>query len=102
MTELEERIPVSKAARRHHVDARTLKRWLEADCGYDFSEGGRLALVADIDAVIIRRTGKSEAAGRRLRRLAEAVLRRPVRARRHLPDVGPERKAPLLEESFAG
>jgi len=91
MKELEERIPVSKAARRHHVDARTLKRWLEADFGYDFSEGGRLALVADVDAVIIRRTGKGDAAGRRLRRLAGAVVRRQA-----------ERRTEPLEEAFAG
>jgi hypothetical protein len=74
MKELEERIAVSKAARRHHLDARTLKRWLQIDAGYDFSEGGRLALVADIEAVIIRRTAKGDASLRRTRRLAGAVI----------------------------
>lgn len=76
MKELAERIPVSRAARRHGIDSRTLKKWLRQDLGYDFSEGARLALLADVDAVIIKHTAKSGAARRRVRRLADAVVSR--------------------------
>ena len=58
----EKYIRLGKAARMLGIDRKTLRRWLEKDCGLSFRSLGRgnspLVAERDIEAVIAKRTGQ--------------------------------------------
>jgi len=61
---LERMIPLGKAASLLGIDTRTLRRWLEDECGLAFPRLGRgaspLVKIADIQAVISRHQGRQK------------------------------------------
>jgi hypothetical protein len=60
-------IPLGKAASLLGIDTRTLRRWLEDECGLAFPRLGRgaspLVKIADIHAVIGRHQGRQKYSG---------------------------------------
>jgi len=64
---LERMIPLGKAASLLGIDTRTLRRWLEDECGLAFPRLGRgaspLVKIADIHAVIGRHQGRQKYSG---------------------------------------
>jgi hypothetical protein len=64
---LPEMMPVGKAARRFHIDGRTLRRWLESERGLVLPRLGKgaspLVKIADVQALLAKHGDKRRYTG---------------------------------------
>ncbi|MHB8655000.1 MAG: hypothetical protein ACYDA9_14110 [Terriglobia bacterium] len=70
-------IPISKAAKIHHISPKTLRRWMSIDLGYVFSGRRKLVILEDVERVIRARMGERKHQGRLDRQVSFEARTRP-------------------------